>query len=167
MKEYQLNKSQEKFRKKMLRPIFFRFFTFTQVPAGWIAGMRLRKLDIESCQTTLPFKFLNKNPFKSIYFAVQSMAAELSTAAPALLAIQGIKPSIAFIIVDLEAKFPKKATSKVTFTCENVKDAFEAIGKCIHTREPAVAKMKTVGRLSDGTIVSEFYFTWSFKQRSK
>ncbi|MCZ6693800.1 MAG: hypothetical protein O6939_07840, partial [Bacteroidetes bacterium] len=36
------------------------------------------------CQTTIPYKFLNKNPFQSTYFAVQSMAAEASTAALAM-----------------------------------------------------------------------------------
>ncbi len=167
MAEYHLNNTQEKFRKKMLNPIFFRFFTLTQVPAGAIAGMKLTSLDVNQCQTTLPFKFLNKNPFKSIYFAVQSMAAELSTASLALLAITGKNPSVAFIIVDLEAKFMKKATGKVTFTCENGNEAFDAVEECIKTGDSRVVKMKTVGRMKDGTEVSEFYFTWSFKQRKK
>ena len=167
MSDITLTTEQEKFRKKMLNPFFFRFFTMTQVPAGAIAGMKLTSLDVNQCQTTLPFKFLNKNPFKSIYFAVQSMAAELSTASLALLAITGKKPSIAFIIVDLEAQFSKKATGKVTFTCENGKEVFEAVEACISTGEARVVKMKTVGRMKDGTVVSEFYFSWSFKQRKK
>lgn len=167
MTEYHLNTIQEKFRKKMLNPIFFRFFTMTKVPAGAIAGMKLISLDATQCQTTLPFKFLNKNPFKSIYFAVQSMAAELSTASLSLLAITGKNPSVAFIIVDLEAKFMKKATGRTTFTCENGKEVFDAVEECIATGESRVVKMKTIGRLKDGTEVSEFYFTWSFKQRKK
>lgn len=151
----------------MLNPFFFRFFTITQVPAGAIAGMKLTSLNTDRCQTTLPFKFLNKNPFKSIYFAVQSMAAELSTASLALLAITGLKPSVAFIIVDLEAKFMKKATGKVTFTCENGPEVFKAVEECVATGEPRVVRMKTVGKMKDGTEVSKFYFTWSFKQRKK
>lgn len=162
-----LNDEQQKFRNKMLNPFMFRFFTWTSVPAGAIAGMKLKSLDTQKCCTTLPFKFLNKNPFKSIYFAVQSMAAELSTAAMALLAITGKNPSVAFIIVDLEAKFYKKATGKVTFTCEDGLDAFDAVDQCIATGEATTAKMKTTGTMEDGTVVSEFYFTWSFKQRRK
>ncbi|MEL7148603.1 MAG: DUF4442 domain-containing protein [Bacteroidota bacterium] len=162
-----LTAEQLKFRKKMLSPWMFRFFTLTSVPAGAIAGMKLKSLDTSKCVTTLPFKFLNKNPFKSIYFAVQSMAAELSTAAMALLAITGKDPSVAFIIVDLEAKFFKKATGKVSFTCEDGQDAFAAVDRCIETGEATTSRMKTVGTMSDGTVVSEFYFTWSFKQRRK
>lgn len=165
MATIQLNETQEKFRKKMLNPIFFRLFTITKVPAGAIAGMKLTYLDTVECQTTLPFKFLNKNPFKSIYFAVQSMAAELSTASLALLAITGKNPSVAFIIVDLEAKFMKKATGKVTFTCQNGPEVFKAVEECIETGEPRIVKMKTVGKMKDGSEVSEFYFSWSFKQR--
>ncbi|MGB3466678.1 MAG: thioesterase [Cyclobacteriaceae bacterium] len=167
MSEYTLSTKQEKFRKKMLNPFFFRLFTMSQVPAGAIAGMKLTKLDTEQCQTTLPFKFLNKNPFKSIYFAVQSMAAELSTASLALLAITDKKPSVAFIIVDLEAKFMKKAIGKVTFTCVDGPEVFRAVEECIATGESRAVRMRTVGKLKDGTEVSEFFFTWSFKQRKK
>lgn len=160
-----LSTAQKAFCKKMLNPLKFRLFTLVKVPAGFIAGMKLLALNSEVCQTSIPFKFLNKNPFKSIYFAVQSMAAELSTAALALLAIQGVKPSMAFIIVNLEAEFVKKATGKTYFTCENGKEIFEAVQTAINTGESTTVKAKTVGRMKDGTVVSTFYFTWSFKQR--
>ncbi|MCR9251044.1 MAG: thioesterase [bacterium] len=161
------NPIKEKFRKKMLNPFFFWFFLMTQLPAGWIAGLRLRELEGSKCMTSVPFKFLNKNPFKSIYFAVQSMAAELSTAALVLLGIEGIKPSIAFIIVDLESEFVKKANGRTYFTCEDGDKVTEAVERCINTGESVSVKLKTVGRLKDGTVVSTFYFTWSMKQRSK
>ena len=70
---------------------------------AWIAGLRVRELTLNKCVTSVPFKRLNKNPFRSTYFAVQSMAAELSTAANCLVAVEGQKPSVAFIIVDLKA----------------------------------------------------------------
>ncbi|MEQ9467239.1 MAG: thioesterase [Ekhidna sp.] len=136
------------------------------LPMGWIAGLRVRELDSGKCTTSVPFKYLTKNPFKSTYFAVQSMAAELSTATPCLLAVTGKKPSIAFIIVDLKATFSKKATDRVYFTCEDGAKAFEAVEKCIQTGESVAATFKTIGKMKDGTIVSEFEFTWSFKQRS-
>ena len=125
----------------------------------------MRELNEEKCTTSVPFKFLNKNPFKSIYFAVQSMAAELSTATPCMLAITGKKPSVAFIIVDLKATFSKKATGRVYFTCEDGSKAFAAVEKCIETGDSAEVTLKTVGKMKDGTVVSEFEFTWSFKQR--
>lgn len=167
LQSYTLNDTQQAFRKKMLNPFMFKAFTFMKVPLGFIAGMKLIHLDNTSCQTTLPFKWLNINPFRSIYFAAQSMAAELSTASLGMMSIQGYKPSVAFIIVDMEAKFFKKATGKLTFTCTDGEKFFEAIDKCIETKEPVTVKAKTVGKMKDGTVVSEFQFTWSFKQRSK
>ncbi|GAB4329707.1 MAG: DUF4442 domain-containing protein [Flammeovirgaceae bacterium] len=158
--------AQEKLIRDLLSPKF-RLFTATKVPLGFIAGMKITHLSLEKCQTTIPFKFLNINPFKSIYFAAQSMAAELSTASLAMLAMEGIKPSFAFIIVSMEATFTKKATDKVTFTCEDGKIVQDAIRECIETGKPITARLKTVGKMPDGTEVSTFYFTWSFKQRTK
>jgi hypothetical protein len=117
---------------KMVRQVTsaqFKWFLFTQLPMGWIAGLKVQSLSPEKCVTSVPYKWLTKNPFKSMYFAVQSMAAELSTASTCLLAVAGQKPSIAFIIVDMKASFFKKATSKVYFTCEDAIQAFEAVKK--------------------------------------
>ena len=135
------------------------------LPMGFIAGLRVTQLDEQRCITSVPFKSLNKNPFKSTYFAVQAMAAELSTATGCLLAVSGTKPSVAFIIVDMKATFAKKATDKVFFECSNVQNAFIAAEKAISTGNPQIATFHTIGKMSDGTIVSEFEFTWSFKQR--
>ncbi len=102
-----------------------------------------------------------------MYFAVQSMAAELSTATGCLVATLGHSPSIAFIIVDCKAKFLKKATSKVSFSCSDVSLAFEAVDQCKNSDLAIEKTFKTIGSQEDGSIVSEFEFTWSFKQRSK
>ena len=161
-----LNEGQKKLVHQITNKTLFSFFLFRSLPMGWLAGIRVVDLSLSQCTTSVPFKRRNKNPFKSIYFAVQSMAAELSTASGCLLAVHSKKPSIAFIVVDLKANFFKKASEKVYFTCEDVSNAFEAVDQCIQTGEAAVAIFKTVGKLKDGTVVSEFEFTWSFKQRS-
>jgi len=161
-----LSAAQLRFRKKMLNRWLFGFYTLLNVPAGWLAGMRLQHLDLDKAKTTLPFKWLNKNPFKSTYFAVQSMAAELSTASIALLAIAGRQPTVATIIIDLKAEFLKKATDKITFTCEEGHQIFDAVEKAVKSGKPSTVTVKTTGTMPDGTVVSVFYFTWSFKQRS-
>jgi hypothetical protein len=160
-----LTLEQEKLRKQVTG-WKFKLYLFFQLPMGWIAGLRVVELSKEKCVTSVPFKWLTKNPFRSMYFAVQSMAAELSTASTCLLAVTGEKPSIAFIIVDCKAKFSKKATGRVYFTCENAANAFEAVEFCKKTGEATSATFRTIGRMKDGTIVSEFEFTWSFKMRS-
>jgi hypothetical protein len=159
-----MNDSQAKLVKQVTSGKF-RWYLFMQLPMGWIAGLRVVELSKNKCITSVPFKWLTKNPFRSMYFAVQSMAAELSTASTCLLAVSGQKPSIAFIIVDMKANFYKKAVDKVYFTCENAGNAFDAVEDCIKTGESASATFKTTGKMKDGTVVSEFEFTWSFKQR--
>ena len=161
-----LNPTQQKLSQKLTKGLLFSFYLLFNLPMGWIAGLRIREINEQRCITSVPFKWLNKNPFKSTYFAVQSMAAELSTATSCLLAVQGHSPSIAFIIVDLKANFTKKATGRVYFTCEDTSKAFDAVDQCIASKESTQATFKTVGKMKDGTVVSEFEFTWSFKQRS-
>ena len=161
-----LNPTQEKLVKRITNGFLFSFYLLFNLPMGWIAGLRIREINETRCTTSVPFKWLNKNPFKSTYFAVQSMAAELSTATACLLAVQGQKPSIAFIIVDMKANFTKKAIDRVYFTCDETQKAFDAVHACIQNGESREATFKTVGKMKDGTIVAEFEFTWSFKQRS-
>jgi len=161
----ELNPKQQKLVSRLTKSTLFASYLFLKLPMGWIAGLRVRELSIDKCVTSVPFKRLNKNPFKSIYFAVQSMAAELSTASNCLLAIEGQSPSVAFIIVDLKATFLKKAVDRVYFSCDDGRKAFEAVERCIVSGNAETATFKTVGKMADGTVVAEFEFTWSFKQR--
>lgn len=162
----QLNQTQKKLKNQVTNAWKFGLFLLLKLPMGFISGMRLHVLEENTCVTSVPFNVLTKNPFRSTYFAVQSMAAELSTAAPCMLATAGITPSVAFIIVDLKATFMKKATDRVAFTCSDGLLAFEAVGRALSTGQAQTATFKTVGKMKDGTIVSEFEFTWSFKQRT-
>lgn len=144
----------------------FKLYLLKNLPMGFIAGLKIESVSDTKCVTSVPFNWLTKNPFKSMYFAVQSMAAELSTATTCLMATIGENPSVAFIIVDCKAVFLKKATSKVEFVCSNAQDAFLAVEECKKTEKPITRTFKTIGTQEDGVVVSEFEFTWSFKKRS-
>lgn len=161
-----LNVAQKKLLSQLKNPVKFWLFTFMKVPAARIAGLKMVHIDAETCTTSIPFKFLNKNPFKSIYFAVQSMAAEFSTAALALLELKRYASSVAFIVVKIEGDFTKKASDITYFTCEDGDKYREAIKKTVETGKAVEVRAKTVGRIKDGTEVAIFYFTWSFKKRS-
>ena len=132
---------------------------------GLIAGIRLLELNDERAVSHVPFKWWNKNPFNSMYFAVQSMAAELSTAALAMLALRGVDYKAVLIIVDMKAEFVRKAKSKITFSCLDY-DAFKNGLDTLQNKDDAVSiTAKTVGRDETGEEVAVFYFTWSFKRR--
>ncbi len=143
----------------------FQGYLISRLPIAWLAGMRLAKLDRGQCTAIMPYRWLSQNPFQSIYFATQAMSAELSTGALAILAIAGCKPGVSMLIVHMEATYGKKADSKVSYTCTEGQKLFDAVERAILTGEGQRAVVETVGRLKDGTEVSRFKFTWSFKQR--
>ncbi len=133
---------------------------------GLISGIRLVQLDEDKAVAEAPFRWRNKNPFNSMYFAVQSMAAELSTAAPVMLALKDFDADVALIIVDLKVDFVKKAQSKTTFTCTEYSRIYETIAQLQQAEDTAAITIKTTGRDSAGDKVATFHFTWSFRRRS-
>ena len=165
-----LNEHQKKFSKKWKNPFLFSLYFLFNVPMGWFSGMKIKEISEKECITFLPFKWYyrwqNKNPYKSMYFAVQSMGAELSTASLATLATKGYNKSIALIVTEMSSKYFKKATGDLTFKCNDGEKIFDAVNKAVKTKKGVVAKVKTIGKMKDGTVVSEFYFTWSFKVRN-
>jgi len=102
-----------------------------------------------------------------MYFASQSMAAELSTALPAIYAMEGFDANIAYIITNNRAEFHQKATTKTTFTCTVGDDVLKTIQKVVETGESVSYTAHTLGTNAAGELVSEFWFTWSFKLRPK
>ncbi len=156
----------ERLRRRMLNPVLMWAFMLMKVPLGLVAGMRLRSIDSERCETTLPYGWRTTNPFRSIYFAAQSMAAELATGALALLAVERAPVSVALLIVGMDARFSKKADAGITFTCADGAGIFAAVDEAVATGEPATVRVESVGRTADGTEVSRFAFTWSFRVRA-
>ena len=75
---------------------------------GFLSGMRIKKLNEDQCVVTVPFKWINKNPFKSTFWAVLGMAGEMSTAALILQYTYNQKPSFSTLPLKCEADFNKK-----------------------------------------------------------
>ncbi|MEM9558239.1 MAG: DUF4442 domain-containing protein [Acidobacteriota bacterium] len=154
-----------KLQKRLTNPWLMRAFLLGRLPLGFMASLRVKSIDTERCQTTVPYGWRTQNPFRSTYFAAQAMAAELSTGALAMLAVESAPHSVAMLITGLESTFGKKATDLTTFTCEDGAAIFDAVVETLATGEPATARASTVGRMPDGVEVSRFTFEWSFKKR--
>lgn len=157
----------EKIRGRMLNPFLMRGYFLAKLPLALVAGLRVRELTAERCAASVPYGWRSTNPFRSTYFAALSMAAELSTGALAMMAVELAPQPVAMLITNMEASFEKKATALTTFTCEDGPKAFAAVAETVRTGEPATARLETVGRLPDGTVAARFVFTWSFKRRSR
>lgn len=146
-------------------PVKFRLFLLTKLPAAYFAGLKVSSISPESCTVTVPLKWFTKNPFRSIYFACLSMAAELSTGVLAMATIYGQKPAVSMLVTGMEAKFYKKAVGKISFTCQQGSDIRQAITDAKATGEGQTVTVKATGQNSQGETVADFHFTWSFKAK--
>ena len=160
-----MNTEQKKLLKRYNNRLLVKTISIFKLPMAFLAGLKIVHIDEEVCRVSTRLTFLTKNPFRSTYFAVLSMAAELSTGLYALLFTTGIQPSVAVIITGLNARFLKKATGTTIFTCREGEKLRQAVVQNRETCEAAVTTVKSVGKNEVGETVAEFEFTWSFKQR--
>ena len=146
-------------------PFSYNFFTLIKLPAAWISGVRVSKVTDKFCEVKVRHRWINQNPFKSMYWAVQGMAAELTTGIFLIERIRSNKTPISMLVLNNKANFKKKARGVITFRCDDGLKANEAIDKAIQTRESSLISMRSVGRDYSGDIVSEFIFEWTIKAK--
>ncbi len=153
------------FRKLANNPFRLKMFFIKHMPMGLLNGLRIVELDERHAAVTVPYNYLTKNPFRSLYFAVQSMAAELSSGAMAIAEVKAAPRPVSMLVFDMQAQFTKKAQSKVTFTCNDGEALREAVQKTLKTGEGVTVNITSVGVDEAGDQVSEFRFTWTFKAK--
>ena len=155
-----------KFLQLIKHPVKFRLFLLSKLPAAFFCGVRVRYADEKKCETSVPYKWLSQNPFKSTYFACLSMAAEMSTGVLALAHIYKRQPSVSMLVSKVEGNFLKKAVGRTIFTCEDGLIIKQTIEDAIISNEGKIITAKSYGRNAEGEIVAEFSITWSFKVKS-
>lgn len=154
------------FLKLINSPFKFRLFLLSKLPSAFFCGVRVRYADETKCVTTVPYKWLSQNPFKSTYFACLGMAAEMSTGVLALAHIYKRNPPVSMLVLKVEGNFLKKAVTRTSFTCEEGTLIKQTIEEAVSSRESKTVTAKSVGRNPDGEVVAEFSITWSFKVKS-
>jgi hypothetical protein len=164
--DLQFDEKKLKFFQRVLNnPVLFKIVLFFQVPLDFIVGIRLRELNDESCKVSVPYRWFNKNPFKSTFWAVLGMAAELSTGALVMMYTYKLHPSVSIIVGDCSGEFIAKAQDLTTFVCNDGKGIAETVKKAIETGEPQEVLCHTVGYSKAGEEVARFTFTWKMKRR--
>ena len=136
-----------------------------KLPAAWLSGVRLSLINDSRCEVKVKFKWINQNPYRSMFWAVQGMAAELTTGMLLTNSIQNSKANISMLLVSNKSNFHKKAVGKITFICEEGENAKKLINSTIQNIT-SKAWFKAKGYDETGDIVSEFDFEWSCKKRS-
>src|SRR6185503_1446558 len=155
----------ELFAKQMLSPVKFRMFLLSKLPSAYFSGVRIKSIDKNICQVTVPFKWFSQNPFRSTYFACLSMAAEMSTGALALGHLYKRNPAVSMLVVKTEGEYFKKAVDKTTFVCEAGDEIEKMIGEAIASGEAKTVRARSIGKNEKGELVADFYITWSLKSK--
>jgi len=141
--------------------------SFFALPAAWICGVRVDSLIEDKCVVRVKHRWINQNPFKSLFWAVQGMAAEMAGGLLLMNKINKSGQSIAMLLVGSSSVFTKKATGKILFTYDQGEDLDKLIIDAVTTKLPQTITIKTKGVNEKGDVVSEFSFDWSIKLRSK
>ncbi|MFY0253559.1 DUF4442 domain-containing protein [Chitinophaga sp. 30R24] len=156
----------QSFLKFVRHPFKFSAFLLWKLPAAWLSGVRLRFIDTETCITSVPFRWLSQNPFRSTYFACLAMAGELSTGLPAMMYVRSAPKRISMLVTGMESVFIKKATGLTIFTCTELPLLRSAIENTLNNDTPQTVTLHTEGRDKDGILIATFAITWSFKSKS-
>jgi hypothetical protein len=135
-----------------------------KLPAAWLTGVRLTLIDESKCEVKVRFKWINQNPYRSMFWAVQAMAAELTTGMLLTKSIQDSNSDISMLLVSNKSSFYKKAVGKITFVCDEGEIAKQLINLTIQNTT-SKAWFKAKGYDEAGDQVSEFDFEWSCKKR--
>lgn len=141
-------------------------FLMFKLPSAYLCGVRTRHIGDSKCVVTVKHRWINKNPFKSMFWAVQGMASELTTGALVMKKIKESGENISMLVANNNATFTKKATGRITFKCIDGQLIDSALEKTIKTGEGQTFWMNSKGVNEDGVEVSNFNFEWTIKLKS-
>ncbi len=132
-----------------------------------MCGVRLKSIDAQRATTAVTFRWINQNPFNSMFWAVQGMAAELSTGALVMSYIKKRGEPVSMLVANNKATFSKKAIGKIIFTCTDGEAIRKAIDAAILSGEGKTCWMRAEGKDRAGDVVSVFHFEWTVKAKSQ
>ena len=99
-----------------ITPTKLNTFLLFKLPSAYLTGVRTKSITDSTCVVSVKHRWINQNPFKSMFWAVQGMAAELSTGALVMKKIKESGKNISMLVANNNATFTKKATGTIIFT---------------------------------------------------
>ena len=121
--------------------------------------MRIKHLDSDGCTVTIRHRWLVQNPFRSMFWAVMGMGAEMSTGALLLYLTSINQNPYRFILVSQEGRFQAKARGRISFACQDG----EEIAQLLVNLQPAQSVPITLSaeaRNGNDDLLATFTFTW-------
>lgn len=138
-----------------------------KLPLAYFGGVRVISLSETIAIVKIKHQWINQNPFKSIFWAAQGMAAEMSTGILIMQEIRNSNSKVSMLVTHQESDFSKKATGKILFTCNEGELVKKTIEKSIKTNEGQTVILTSIGVNESGVVVSNFRFQWSLKIKNE
>ena len=132
-----------------------------KLPAAWLMGVKVSMINNSNCICILKYRWINQNPFKSIFWAAQGMAAEFATGVLLMREIELSNKNISMLLVDVEAKFTKKAIGKISFKCDKGLMIKKKVDSLNSQNTKSTMWIDSIGVDESGQEVSKFKFNWS------
>ena len=139
----------------------YNLFLLTKLPSAWFSGVRVRSVKEDKCIVDVKLKWFNQNPFKSMFWAVQGMAAELATGVLIMQAAKASQNKISMLVINNKANFTKKAKGKLLFSCHPGDSIENTFANLVDTKKPQTLWLQARGVDEEGDVVSTFDFEWT------
>ena len=140
-------------------------FTIFKLPSVWLMGIRVKSISEKSATVKVKHRWINQNPFNSMFWAVQGMAAELATGVLLTSAIRESGSKISMLVLNNKANFSKKATGRIRFQCDQGLEVKAAVAKTVETGASQTIWMDATGTDEQGDVVSHFSFEWTLLKK--
>ncbi len=145
----------------------YNIFLLTKLPAAYFCGARIKSINSSECNVKITLNWFNKNPYRSMFWAAQGMAAELTTALMLTDKINKSGYDISMLLISSKSNYYKKATGTIVFNCSEGNNMDEMMNKLISSNTPQTITLSSRGVNQNKVKVSEFIFEWSLKIREK
>ena len=143
----------------------FKFFLLSKLPAAFFAGLTIQEFTTTKSVVRVKHSWLTQNPFRSMYFAVEAMAAEMASGMLVFGQVYKRQPAISMLVVKMEVDFVKKATGIILFTCDEGEKIQEQINQSIQDGEAKTFVCTSTGKNELNETVAVFNITWSVKAK--
>ena len=141
-------------------------FLLFKLPSAYLSGVRVKSFGDNEAVATVKHRWINQNPFRSLYWATQGMASELATGILVMKKIKDSGRQISMLVRAQQGEFTKKATGRINFLCDEGHLIDQAIEQSIASGEGQTVTLTANGIDEQGDQVSSFSYTWGIKVKS-
>jgi len=147
-------------------PFKLNLYVFFKIPSAYFSGVRVKTITKKEIIVGVRHRWINQNPFKSMYWATQGMASELATGLVMMQQIALSGEKISMLVVRQEGVFTKKAKGKIIFSCAVTEELKQAVQRSIQSKEGQTLRLISKGIDENGDVVSSFEYEWSIKVKA-